>query len=63
MVGDMERVALDESELATVRNGGRLPAERYEGAGPWALLEPDGELRAVHEIVDGRTKAGVVIPV
>lgn len=62
MVGGMARIAVAEGEVAAVRNGGRLPDDRYEGAGPWALVEPDGALRAVHERIDGRTKVGVVIP-
>lgn len=68
MVGSMTRVVVAAEDLAAVRNGAVLPAERYPGAGPWAVVaealghgEPP-ELVAVHEVTDGRIRVGVVIP-
>ena len=62
LMGDATRIALDDTDVAAVRNGGRLGSDAYQGDGPWALVEPDGELRAVHERIDARVKVGVVIP-
>ncbi len=65
MVAGMDRVQLSDDELRVVRNGGRLPCDRLRGEGPWALVTGDGaapELVAVHELIGGRVKVGVVIP-
>ncbi|MDG2112128.1 MAG: tRNA pseudouridine(55) synthase TruB, partial [Actinomycetota bacterium] len=62
MVGWMSRVELAPHEVRVVRNGGRLPSERTVGEGPWALVTPALDLVAVHELVDGVVKVGVVIP-
>ena len=68
MVGWMPRVALSAEAVTVVRNGGRLSSERFGVGddevkqGPWALVTAEDELIAVHELVDGVVKAGVVIP-
>ncbi len=62
MVLGMEQVVLSDTDVPVVRNGGRLPVERTPGSGPWALVAGSGELVAVHELVDGRVRAGVVLP-
>jgi tRNA pseudouridine55 synthase len=62
MVLGMEQVVLSATDVPVVRNGGRLPVERTPGSGPWALVDGSGELVAVHELVDGRVRAGVVLP-
>lgn len=61
---DYPSVTLDDDTVARVRNGQRLSEDVLTGDGPWALLDPQGELVAVHERVEGgRIKPAVVIPV
>jgi tRNA pseudouridine55 synthase len=64
-VRDYATITVPESLAAMVRNGRVL--ERSEcgaiGAGPWAVLGPDGELLAMYEAVDdARVKPSVVLP-
>jgi tRNA pseudouridine55 synthase len=57
----MQTVTVDGETAALVRNGRVLP--RWDGAGPWAVLETDGELLAVYESFrTGEAKPAVVIP-
>lgn len=54
------------AELATMVRNGRVldrAACGADGAGPWAVLDPDGELLAMYEAVDNaRVKPSVVLP-
>ena len=63
MVRSMARLVLDDSDVAKVRNGARLPSDMMVGEGPWALFDGYGELVAVHERIAGFVKVGVVLPV
>ena len=60
LVRDLVQICLTDDEVAAARHGTHLAAHRYTGAGPWALSDPDGELVAVHELVDGRQRATVL---
>ncbi len=46
-VRDYEWVTVDAETAAMVSQGRVLP--RFEGKGPWAVLDPDGELLAMYE--------------
>lgn len=46
-VGHLPRVVVDEEGAAAVAHGKVLPA--WDGAGPWAVTGPTGELLAVYE--------------
>ena len=61
---DYPRVAVDEASVTRVRHGQRLPlTAAWQGEGPWAVLDPAGELVAVYERADATTaKPDVVIP-
>jgi tRNA pseudouridine55 synthase len=55
-------VAVDEATATMVRNGRVLP--RFAGEGPWAVVDPQGELLAVYEPYrHDEAKPAVVIPV
>jgi tRNA pseudouridine55 synthase len=57
----MPVVSVDAETAALVRNGRVLPT--WDGAGPWAVTNPDGELLAVYEAFrDGDAKPALVIP-
>ena len=58
----MDPIALDQAEVSLTQNGGRLKINRMQGDGPWALVDADRNLVAVHEIQDGEVVVGVVIP-
>ena len=58
----MDPIALDQAEVSLAHNGGRLKINRMQGDGPWALVDADRNLVAVHEIQDGEVVVGVVIP-
>tara|TARA_Y100001970_G_scaffold139521_1_gene171686 strand:- start:1333 stop:2196 length:864 start_codon:yes stop_codon:yes gene_type:complete len=58
----MNSIALSPDEVSMAQNGGRLKIDRMQGEGPWALVDGDRNLVAVHEIQDGRVVVGVVIP-
>ncbi len=65
-VRDYATIAVPETLAGMVRNGRVL--ERSEcgaiGAGPWAVLGPDGELLAMYEAVDdARVKPAVVLAI
>ncbi|MFN8020301.1 MAG: tRNA pseudouridine(55) synthase TruB [Acidimicrobiales bacterium] len=62
---DYATVMLDAPTVALVRNGRKLPRdERWPGEGPWAVVDPDGELVAVYEPAGAReVKPDVVLPV
>ena len=64
-VRDYPQFIVSEELAVMVRNGRAL--DRAEcgaaGAGPWAVLAPDGELLAMYEAVDdARVKPSVVLP-
>jgi len=59
---DYTAVEIDDDLVTRVRHGQRLPEELLPGDGPWPLVDPNGELVAVHERVDGKIKPAVVIP-
>lgn len=61
-LADYPSIALDDETVARVRNGQRLPESELPGDGPWVLVDPAGQVVAVHERVDGRIKPAVVIP-
>lgn len=57
----METVTVDADTAVLVRNGRVL--RRWAGAGPWAVLDPDGELLAVYEpFRQDEAKPSVVVP-
>lgn len=56
---DYARVTVDAATVDHVRHGRLLPA--FDGAGPWALLGPDGALLAVYEAHKGGAKPAVVL--
>ncbi len=58
----MEPISLSQDEISLVQNGGKLKVDRMQGDGPWALLDANRNLVAVHEIQDGVVVVGVVIP-
>ena len=58
----MEPISLSQDEISLVQNGGKLKIDRMQGDGPWALLDANRNLVAVHEIQDGVVVVGVVIP-
>jgi len=61
-VRGMTEVAVDDETAAMVRHGRVLP--RWEGEGPWAVLDTAGELLAVYESFGAETaKPAVVISV
>ena len=56
----MAEVTVDSDTAAMVRHGRVLP--RWEGDGPWAVVDPDGELLAVYEDHgSGTAKPAVVV--
>jgi hypothetical protein len=61
---DYASVTVDADTAALVRNGRKLATDdRWVGDGPWAVLDPEGELIAMYERVDATTaKPDVVIP-
>ncbi|MCL4110575.1 UNVERIFIED_CONTAM: hypothetical protein GTU68_035549, partial [Idotea baltica] len=62
-LADYPFVTLDDETVARVRNGQRLSEEILTGDGPWVLVDPQGEVVAVHERVEGgKIKPAVVIP-
>ena len=60
LVRDLSQLHLSDDETAQARQGVHLAARRYEGHGPWALLDAAGGLVAVHERIDGRLRATVL---
>ncbi|WP_419946859.1 tRNA pseudouridine(55) synthase TruB [Candidatus Poriferisodalis sp.] len=60
LVRDLGQIRLSGDETARVRSGTRLRADRYEGSGPWALVDPDGILVGVHERSGDRLRATVL---
>jgi tRNA pseudouridine55 synthase len=58
---DYPAVTVSDEVVAMVRNGRALPA--FPGDGPWAVLDPGGELVAMYESSpDGRAVPAVVLP-
>lgn len=58
---DYPAVTVSDEVVAMVRNGRALPA--FPGDGPWAVLDPSGELVAMYESSpDGRAVPAVVLP-
>ena len=60
LVRDLGRIRLSADEAARARSGAHLRADRYEGLGPWALVDPDGALIGVHESIGDRLRATVL---
>ena len=60
LVRDRGQIRLSPDEAARARSGAHLEADRYNGAGPWALVDPDGALIGVHERVGDRLRATVL---
>ncbi len=60
LVRDLLQIRLSDYDAANARQGAHLAADRYEGSGPWTLVDPDGRLVAVHERADGRLRATVL---
>jgi tRNA pseudouridine55 synthase len=59
---DLDAIEIPGDDVRRVMNGGWLDPEPA-GAGPWRLVDPDGQLLAVHERgSDGRVRPGVVLP-
>jgi tRNA pseudouridine55 synthase len=58
---DYACVIVDPVTAADVAHGRRLPA--FAGAGPWAVLSPDGELLAVYEADADGARPAVVLSV
>lgn len=59
-VRSLDAVTVDETVAALVGNGRVLDA--WNGAGPWAVFGPDGELLAVYEAFRDQAKPAVVLP-
>ena len=61
---DYPVVVLDAPTVALVRNGRKLPRDgRWVGDGPWAVVDPAGELVAMYEQAGPReVKPDVVLP-
>ncbi|MEX1106473.1 MAG: tRNA pseudouridine(55) synthase TruB [Ilumatobacteraceae bacterium] len=58
---DYAVVTVPDDVVAMVRNGRALPA--FDGDGPWAVLDTEGELVAMYEASpDGRAVPAVVVP-
>ncbi len=58
---DYASVTVDDDVVAMVRNGRAQPA--WDGDGPWAVVDRDGELLAMYERADECTaKPAVVLP-
>ena len=53
------KVAVDGETARLVANGRRLP--KFEGDGPWALVDDHGALIGVYELVDGEAVPAVVL--
>jgi len=60
---DLARVDVDEGLAAAVAHGKVLPRDRLPvvGAGPWAVVGPDGSLLAVYEAHRGDTAKPAVV--
>ncbi|WP_419910957.1 tRNA pseudouridine(55) synthase TruB [Candidatus Poriferisodalis sp.] len=60
LVRDLGQIRLSSDEAARARSGAHLEADRYDGVGPWALVDPDAALVGVHERVGDRLRATVL---
>ena len=60
LVRDLAQILVSDEEAIQARSGVHLVDARYDGSGPWALVDPTGALVAVHERVDGRLRATVL---
>jgi hypothetical protein len=56
---DYARVAVDEPTAEMVRHGRML--DRFEGDGPWAVVDQQGSLLAVYEAFGAVAKPSVVV--
>jgi tRNA pseudouridine55 synthase len=62
-VRDYPQVALTAEVAALVRNGRVLDrTAQFTGDGPWAVLDPSGDLLAMYEAFGAQVKPAVVIP-
>jgi tRNA pseudouridine55 synthase len=57
---DLTRITVDATVADHVRHGRLLAA--FDGAAPWAVLGPDGDLLAVYELYRDGAKPAVVVP-
>jgi len=48
-VRDLEAVTVDAATAGRIAHGAVLDRPGATGAGPWAMLDPDGDLLAVYE--------------
>jgi tRNA pseudouridine55 synthase len=62
MLRGMDQLIVDDAQVERIGHGASISDELAVGEGPWAILDEDGVLLAVHERVDGRVKVGVVLP-
>lgn len=63
MVSHLAPVRPTPAVLADIAHGrpGAVSGLAFEGSGPWAVLDENGNLMAVYESVDGRPQAAVVL--
>lgn len=61
-VGHLDKVVADDATCGRIAHGGMLD-KRWQGTGPWAVVDDDGTLVAVYErrASDGRLKPSVVL--
>jgi len=55
----VQKISVDDETARLVANGRRLP--KFEGEGPWALVNQRGALIGVYELVDGEAVPEVVL--
>ena len=60
LVRDLRRIRLSAMEAARARSGTHLGPDRYDGPGPWALVDLDGTLVGVHERAGDRLRATIL---
>jgi tRNA pseudouridine55 synthase len=62
-VRDYESVAVDDAAVDAIGHGRRLAADpmQWQGDGPWAVLDPRGELVAMYERADATTVRPLVV--
>ena len=61
MVRGLSQITVDGEEAVRIGHGASVAVERALGDGPWAIVDTEGTLLAVHERVDGALKVGVVL--
>jgi tRNA pseudouridine55 synthase len=58
---DYRAVAVDDEVVAAVRQGRRVDQDRFDGEGPWRVLDAAGALVAMFERLDGVARSAVVL--